>query len=148
MDINLFKDIIYSKVSNDKSYVIIKTEHLKIEYNNIHFIMYAVKITADAIKLSKNQRICVIADLFNLKSKNIKLKFIIQFVKLFKEIYPESLEKCVIINTTNFFYNMFGIIKSFIDKVTLDKIEIRKQNKSYFDEIQHLNLEISEQTLS
>ena len=39
-----------------------------------------------------------------------------------------SLEKCIIINTTPFFNSIFNIIKTFIDKVTLDKIEIRKLN--------------------
>jgi len=149
MDVDLFKDIIYTKFNNNKSFVIIKTENLRLEYNNSDLIMYSIKITADAIKKSQNSRVFVIADLFNFKNKNIRLKFIIQFVKFFKKIYPDILEKCVIINATSLFYNIFTIIKPFIDKVTLKKIEVRKIKKSYLNEYQTLNiLECSEVELS
>ena len=115
-------------MGNDKSYVIVKLEHFEKQHNTTSLIMHSIEVTSKAIKSSKNGKVFIIVDLFNLKSKNIKLNFITLYIKVFKEMYQDILEKCIIINTTPFFNSIFNIIKTFIDKVTLDKIEIRKLN--------------------
>ena len=120
------KDLVYTDKINDKTFIIIKTQNMKWEYNNDEFLLYAMKITSDAVRISHNEKVTMIADLYNFKQKNISIHFVIKFVKIFKESFPDILEKCIIINSNSLFRHVFMLIKPFIDIVTLKKIDIRK----------------------
>ena len=126
---NVFDNI----VSINKNYVIIKAKNMSIEHNSDTFIMYCVELTKNVIKIYS--KIYVIIDLYELNMKNIKINFIIKFIKTFKKTYPDKLNKCIIINVTKSFNKIFKMLKIFLDKDTIDKIDIReiKDDKNEYD---------------
>jgi len=55
------------------------------------------------------------------------LNFFKYFSKLFSDKYPDKLNKCYIYNASMIFEAIFKMIRSFVDKETLDKIQLIKE---------------------
>jgi hypothetical protein len=53
--------------------------------------------------------------------------FIIHMCRVFKDKYPDKLEKCNIYNAPHIFSHLYSIISMFIDKITQQKIILVKK---------------------
>ena len=122
---NYYK-LFYSLNKNNKNYIILMGKEFKKENNNDIFLEHMINVINNSI--NEYNKIYVIIDLYKLKKKNVKLKIINKITKMFKILYPDILEKCVIINVPSFFFSIYNMLKPFLDKETRNKIEIKKND--------------------
>lgn len=122
-----FSKIIYIKQKNKNKYIVINTRELRVKYNNLEFLDYCVEIINSVLD-ENNKFINVIIDLFEFKLKYIKFKFITKCIKTFNNKFPDLLNKAIVINPSSGFLKLFKLVKIFVEKETLKKIEIRNDN--------------------
>lgn len=76
----------------------------------------------------KGLRIVKVVDMEHYSCKELTYgpsrEFILQTNRIFDENYPEILKSCVIINTPRIFSIMWNMIKPFLSKATLSKVQI------------------------
>ena len=124
-----FKEIIYIKNDKNKSreYLIFKPGNLTLEHNKDDLTKYISYLGFKV--LENNNLIYAIIDLHNYDRKVISVKYIVKIIILFKKLFPNKLEKCIIINATKTFKVLYNMVKMFIEKETRKRIEIRLINE-------------------
>jgi hypothetical protein len=113
----------------DKNAIIINYiyfKHLATDQTYSFILIYITNII-DTVLLNNNELIIYI----NTKKLTIfdidKHKIFIQNISCyFQEKYPDKLKKCYVYNAPFVFKHFFNIISAFIDKKTIDKIELVK----------------------
>jgi hypothetical protein len=76
----------------------------------------------------------------NFKVGNLNYKFIKYLADILKSLFPEKLRKATIIDPPKIFITSYEIVKTFLDKPTLKKVELvsTKENKQiYIDNIEN-----------
>jgi len=68
-----------------------------------------------------------------LKELDIHYNYIAQVCTIFKMSFPDKLDVCFIYDTPFLFTQIFSIISVFLDKITLKKIQLVKQEKPVSD---------------
>ena len=91
------------------------------------FILIYITNIIDTVLLNNNELIIYIntkkLTLFDIDKHKI---FIQNISCYFQEKYPDKLKKCYVYNAPFVFKHFFNIISAFIDKKTIDKIELVK----------------------
>tara|TARA_B100000073_G_C23699605_1_gene559757 strand:+ start:57 stop:548 length:492 start_codon:yes stop_codon:yes gene_type:complete len=127
------KSFYYKLQENPKKSVFIMNVDL-LKFMNIKeiqdgLIQHMDETIAEVLKHSSVFNIYI--DVGNFKTKLVSknaISVIKQLIKLFQDKYPDTLEKCTIINTPKVFRFLFKIIYLFLDDVTRKKIILVGKN--------------------
>ena len=127
-----------SQLENEKKgHIFIKVSGFpKIENNNqcLELINYCALEFSKALLRSQeagSETFDCTINLEGIKMKNLHLDFANGLSKVMKQLFPERLGKCYLVNAPNFFEAFYKIIRSFLDAPTRRKFMFVKDNECY-----------------
>ena len=125
---NQYDNIMKIKKNSSNCYLMFDGKTFKVEYNTDIFVSYLFLMIDKAIKESKDNKIILILDLFNLKKKDVHMNMLFKIVKNFRlknEQYKDIFQKIVVINYNKTMKFLYNIIKIFINKKVKKIIEFK-----------------------
>ncbi|XP_051149459.1 uncharacterized protein LOC127264114 [Andrographis paniculata] len=129
--------------------IIVKTHRHFVSKDHLQFKKFVVYILDKSIasgfkgKEMGNEKIVCILDLDKLSYKNVDVRGMITGFQFLQGYYPERLAKCYILNMPWFFVSVWRLVSRFLDKATLQKIVIVRNE----DERREFVEEIGEEVL-
>lgn len=97
-----------------------------------NIVTYIDRTMAEIIQISPTNTFNIYVDLegFKIKLINKHARSLIKvLIKLFQDKYPDTLDKCLIVNTTKIFRVIYKLIYYCLDDVTRKKIVLVSKNK-------------------
>ncbi|CAN1297345.1 SEC14 cytosolic factor [Linum perenne] len=111
---------------------------------SIIFILYSSLFSSfNGRRERGNEKLVAVLDLHQLAYKNVDIRGLITGFQFLQAYYPERLHKLYILNMPRFFVSVWRIVSRFLEKATLDKIMIVKNEK----EMREFVREVGEETL-
>ncbi|XVE91931.1 hypothetical protein REPUB_Repub01dG0053500 [Reevesia pubescens] len=105
------------------------------------FVVYLLdKTIASGVKGREigNEKLIGILDFQHITYKNVDARGLITGFQFLQAYFPERLAKCYILNMPRFFVSVWRMVSRFIEKATLEKIEIvtnEDEKKSFIEEV-------------
>ena len=82
-----------------------------------------------------NEDLIIIVDYSKLDFNNISITRAKTIIKLMMNLYPNMLYRCIFYNTNSSFNSFIKLIKVFIDKITANKIVVKKEISDIINEL-------------
>ena len=131
MELDMFNNTVTTQIKNNKSYLVVKASNFKKEYvkDSTNFINYFVNKLDSSLENSNDNKIYLVVDAFDFKTKLINIPFIVKFINTFKKFekegnkYNDIFKRIVIINYNPCFRVVFDIVKPFVDKKRIEMVE-------------------------
>ncbi|XP_051149458.1 sec14 cytosolic factor-like [Andrographis paniculata] len=109
------------------------------------FVVYTLdKSIASGFKSKEigNEKIVAVLDLNNLSYKNVDVRGMITGFQFLQGYYPERLAKCYILDMPWFFVSAWRLISQFLDKATLEKIVIVRNEEERQEFVEEIGEEV------
>ena len=131
MELDMFNNDVTTQIKNNKSYLVVKVVILKKELckDSTNFINYFVNKLDSSLENSNDNKIYLVVDAFDFKTKLINIPFIAKFINTFKKFekegnkYNDIFKRIVIINYNPCFRVVFDTVKPFVDKKRIEMVE-------------------------
>jgi hypothetical protein len=137
------KKIIYvDNQYNEKGVAVINTDQWvqpDSDDDILKMTSFIAKILSDALLKSQRlgkDRFDIIVYMEKFKVKSINYKFVKYMTGILKQLFPDKLENCTLIDPPRFFINAYEIIKHFMDKPTRKKFRLisSKEEKILYED--------------
>ncbi|CAN1297341.1 SEC14 cytosolic factor [Linum perenne] len=109
----------------------------------VHLLDKTIASSFNGRRERGNEKLVAVLDLHQLAYKNVDIRGLITGFQFLQAYYPERLHKLYILNMPRFFVSVWRIVSRFLEKATLDKIMIVKNEK----EMREFVREVGEETL-
>ena len=84
-----------------------------------------------------NEDLIIIVDYRKIDFNNISIVRAKTIIKLMMNLYPNMLYRCIFYNTNSSFNSFIKLIKVFLDKVTANKIVVKKEISDTINELKN-----------
>ncbi|CAN1138324.1 SEC14 cytosolic factor [Linum perenne] len=109
----------------------------------VHLLDKTIASSFNGRRERGNEKLVAVLDLHQLAYKNVDIRGLITGFQFLQAYYPERLHKLYILNMPRFFVSVWRIVSRFLEKATLEKIMIVKNEK----EMREFVREVGEETL-
>ena len=113
-----------------------------INFNKINIDILKKQFTQEMNQIVTNYNLCnedliIIVDYNKIDFNNISIVRAKTIIKLMMNLYPNMLHRCIFYNTNSSFNSFIKLIKVFFDKITANKIVVKKEISDIINELKN-----------
>jgi len=113
-----------------------------INFNKINIDILKKQFTQEMNQIVTNYNLCnedliIIVDYNKIDFNNISIVRAKTIIKLMMNLYPNMLHRCIFYNTNSSFNSFIKLIKVFLDKITANKIVVKKEISDIINELKN-----------